>query len=123
MTLLNVNAVTPYDSENFLSMKSLAGLENAGIKIVTSLENRLTELQSVTGIVLDHEDKIVHWDGKERSKAECLIIFIRRWLRENGHHSPTWRSLLNEILPLMDLRELSQQIEAFLLGKMNIPLK
>ncbi len=94
-------------------MNSLFKLEEAGIKIVTSLSKIHTRLE--TAIHVNPMDERLSQAFK-RSSVECLEDVIKRWIFGGSDYPTNWISLL-DILKELNLEDLSQQIDDYLLGK------
>ena len=108
-------SVPPYNPHGQFEMSHLYRLEDAGIKVVKSLVENFTQLQSAAGITLSEENKL-NWRGEKRSVINCVEIVIGQWSVKKGCYPPTWSSLF-EVLSQMNLEEISQQIEDFLTGE------
>ena len=85
-------------------MSSLHRLEKAGINIVTSLVENLSQVMSAAGIYLNTE---LYENG-----TDCLKIVIGKWESGNSLIPPTWKSLL-DILKDLHLEDLSLLIKIY----------
>ena len=94
--------VSPYDPDSRFYMSSLASLETAGIKVVTALRDNIDRLEKTLGL---HAIK-------EKNPVEYVMEL---WECEPNDPPKTWKTLLKIISQVMDLRELCQQIEDYLL--------
>ena len=109
-TWLFFNAVSPYYPESQFSMSSLSRLEDAGIGVVTSLAKVHNEVMSAAGITLDVESQVrMYMIGSK--DIDFLEIIISRWESGCSRYPPTWKPL-HDILNKLNLKHLSQQIEA-----------
>lgn len=100
-----INAESPYDPDSEFSVTALSRLEDVGIKIESALVENLTQLLSVVGIALDK--------NMEEGGSYLLKNAIAKWKHEKA---VTWRILLEDVLPEMDLKDLSLQIGDYLTG-------
>ena len=94
---LFITAVSPCDPDSRFSISSLARLEAAGIKVVTALEHHLKSIKT-----------FFHAGLKTVTTLELDLKSIKIF---------TWVELLEFIIGELNLKELGQQIEAYLTGK------
>ena len=93
-------------------MSALSRLEGVGIQVVTSLAKVYTKLIQAAGITLEH--RLVS------DPAQAVEIVISQWKSPGKSRlPPTWTSLFG-ILKILELKELSVQIEDYLSGEWSM---
>ena len=99
--------MTPYDSNSQFYISSLARLEAAGIKVVSALRDNFDCLKKTLGLTAS------------KDVAETVEHVMELWEGKKDSVPMTWRKLLQIVSQVMDLKELSQQIENYLLEGMQ----
>ena len=95
-------------------MSSLTRLEAANIPIVTALSPAYMQLASAAEVTLDKDTKQKMMLGVDEN--QCLETVIEQWQAGRSQLPPTWRSL-KDALRKMNMKNLSQQIDNFFIGK------
>ena len=84
-------------------MGSLTRLEAAGIKVVTALQDNIDYLEKNIGLTAS------------KGVTNPVEHVMEQWEGRKDPPPKTWKTLLKIISQVMDLKELSQQIEDYLL--------
>ena len=114
--------VSSYDPNSKFHSDILSRLEAVmGIEIMSALGNNHSQLTTSSGVIL--QTRKDHWGNDiallpdpQREPVLYVEEVIIQWSMGRSPRPPTWKHLL-EVLQEMGLRELSQQIEAFMRGK------
>ena len=103
--------MSPYNSDSRFSVSSLSQLEEvAGISIMTALAENFTDVLSSIDAAKTVEASL----RPTMNRADYAEFVICEWESDRSHLPPTWGSLLR-VLKQLHLRDLSQQIEDYLL--------
>ena len=94
------NAVTPFDLESNFTFKAPYSLGEAGIPLMSSLNNYHQQIQSMIGV------------PQYYPIIDLKATFVR-WTRDRGSIPPTWRNLL-QIVRQLNLDDLANQVETYL---------
>ena len=99
--LLNL-AVTSFDADSKFNMAALSRVDEAGIPLMSSLNNYTQQILTVFGV------------GSLHSLDLNTLLGI--WLSCGRKAPPTWRNLL-QLIRQLHLDDLAQQVEAYLCGE------
>ena len=88
--------MTPFNPESNFTIDDLHSLEDAGIALMTILNNYTQQLQSMLGMY-----------------SIDLNTLLNLWVTGKEKISPTWRNLL-QIVRQLNLNDLANQVETYL---------
>ena len=91
-------AVASFNPDSFFDMRALYFLEEAGIPVMSMLNNYTHHIQNILGLPMTHNQDLFNY-----------------WISSVWQVSPTWQNLL-DILRILNLDDLAQQIEFYLNG-------
>ena len=83
-------------------MRALYFLEEAGIPVMSMLNNYTQHIQNILGLPMTRDQDLFNY-----------------WISSVWQVSPTWNNLL-EILDILNLDDLAQQIESYLSGATDL---
>lgn len=90
--------MTRFNPDSFFDRRGLYFLEEAGIPVMSHLNNYTQYIQNILGLPMTHN-----------------LDLINYWLSSVWQVSPTWNNLL-DVIRLLNLDDLAQQIESYLSG-------
>ena len=93
------NAVTPFNPESNFTVEALYLLGEAGIPLMSSLNNYTWQICSMLGV-------------PQFCGTDLNLLFIW-WVMGKGAIPPTWRNLL-QIVRQLNLGDLAYQVETYL---------
>lgn len=104
LTILEIihTAVASFNPDSFFDMRALYFLEEAGIPVMSMLNNYTHYIQKMLGLPMT-----------------CNQDLFNYWISSVWQVSPTWKNLL-DILRILNLDDLAQQIESYLSGATDL---